>query len=84
MDDVKIGCTKWYVDVEYKGNIARFGGEMCVSGFYAEVRDLTWIKRSNETTEDDLRELIEAVMQANKKNYYKVIFCNDDGSEYML
>ena len=31
MREIKITGTKWYVDIEYKENIARFGGEMCVS-----------------------------------------------------
>lgn len=37
MKEIKITGTKWYVDIEYKENIARFGGEMCVDGFYATV-----------------------------------------------
>ena len=34
MKEIKITGTKWYVDIEYKENIARFGGEMCVDVFY--------------------------------------------------
>ena len=37
MKEIKITGTKWYVDIEYKENIARFCGEMCVDGFYATV-----------------------------------------------
>ena len=32
MKEIKITGTKWYVDIEYKENIARFGGEMCEIG----------------------------------------------------
>ena len=43
MREIKITGTKWYVDIEYKENIARFGGEMCVDGFYATVNRISWI-----------------------------------------
>lgn len=79
MDSIKITGTKWYVDIEYKGSIARFDGEMCVDGFYATASSLSWIKFSREI---DFPELIDAVMQQNTKNTFKVYFCNDDGSEY--
>lgn len=79
MDSIKITGTKWYVDIEYKGSIARFDGEMCVDGFYAAASSLSWIKFSREI---DFSKLIDAVMQQNKKNTFKVYFCNDDGSEY--
>lgn len=81
MDSIKITGTKWYVDIEYKGSIARFDGEMCVDGFYATASSLSWIKFSREI---DFPKLIDAVMQQNKNNTYKVYFCNDDGSEYKI
>lgn len=81
MDVIKITGTKWYVDIEYKGSIARFGGEMCVDGFYATASSLSWIKRSREIGADGLPELIDAVTRQNTKNAFKVYFCNDDGSE---
>lgn len=37
MNEIKITGTKWYVDIEYDGNIARFDGELCIDGFYANV-----------------------------------------------
>ena len=80
MDDIRITGGREYVNVEYKGNIAHFGGEMCVDAFYAVLSSLSWIKRSKEITEDDLSELIEAVLKTNEKDKYKVFFCNDDGS----
>lgn len=82
MDSIKITGTKWYVDIEYKGSIARFDGEMCVDGFYATANSLSWIKRSREISADDFPKLIDAVIQQNKKNTFKVYFCNDDGSPY--
>lgn len=74
MDSIKITGTKWYVDIEYKGNIARFDGEMCVDGFYATASSLSWIKRSREISADDFPKLIDAVMQQNKKILLKCIF----------
>ena len=72
MKEIKITGTKWYVDIEYKENIARFGGEMCVDGFYATVNRISWIKH----------ELIKAVRKQNKNSSFKIEFVNDDGSEY--
>ncbi len=82
MDGIKITGTKWYVDIEYKDSIARFDGEMCADGFYATVSSLSWIKYSKEISAGDFPKLIETIMQQNKKNTFKVYFCNDDGSEY--
>lgn len=84
MDSINITGTKWYVDIEYKGSIARFDGEMCVDGFYATASSLSWIKYSREIIAADLPQLIDAVRKYNKKNKFKVFFCNDDGSEYKL
>lgn len=71
MDSIKITGTKWYVDIEYKGSIARFDGEMCVDGFYAAASSLSWIKFSREI---DFPKLIDAVMQQNQKILLKCIF----------
>lgn len=82
MDNIKITGTKWYVDIEYKGSITRFDGEMCVDGFYAAANSLSWIKRSREISADYFPKLIDTIKQQNKINTFKVYFCNDDGSEY--
>ena len=77
MKEIKITGTKWYVDIEYKENIARFGGEMCVDGFYATVNSISWIKHQGYMTE-----LIKAVRKQDKNSSFKIEFVNDDGSEY--
>ena len=82
MSDINISGTKWYVDIEYKGNVIRFDGEMCVNGFCAIVNSWSWIKHTGDIDEYELPELIKAVKKYNKKNYFKVYFVNDDGSEY--
>ena len=61
MKEIKITGTKWYVDIEYKENIARFGGEMCVDGFYATVNSISWIKHQGYIEKNELTELIKAV-----------------------
>lgn len=41
MDSIEIIGIKWYVDIEYKGSIAGFDGEMCADGFYATASSLS-------------------------------------------
>lgn len=82
-NNIKITGTKWYVDVEYEENIARFDGEMCVDGFYAIASSVSWIKHKGMIRQDDLHHLIKAVIRYNKKNSFKVYFFNDDGSKYI-
>ena len=81
-NNIRITGTKWYVDVEYGESAARFDGEMCIDGFYATVSSISWTKHPGEVKADDLSELVRAVMQYNKKNAFKLYFCNDDGSKY--
>lgn len=82
-NDIKITGTKWYVDVEYKENVARFDGEMCVDGFYAIASSVSWLKHKGVIMQDDLYHLVKAVVRYNKKNPFKVYFFNDDGSRYI-
>ena len=82
MKEIKITGTKWYVDIEYKENIARFGGEMCVDGFYATVNSISWIKHQGYIEKNELTELIKAVRKQNKNSSFKIEFVNDDGNEY--
>lgn len=44
MNEIKITGTKWYVEIECDGNIARFDGELCIDGFCAKANTLMWIK----------------------------------------
>lgn len=82
MKKIKITGTKWYVDVEYKDNIARFGGEMCADGFYATVNGISWIRHHGYIKKNELTELIKAIREQNKNSSFKIEFVNDDGSEY--
>lgn len=80
MDNLKITGTKWYVDIEYKGNVARFNGELCVSSFAAILNSGKWIKHTGNDCENDQNELLKAVEEYNKdkKNNFKVEFYDDD------
>ena len=82
MENIRITGTKWYVDVEYKENIIRFDGELCLNGFYANVNTFSWIKCKGNFSEDELPKLIKAVQKYNKKNTFKIYFVNDDGSVF--
>ncbi len=85
MDDLKITGTKWYVDIEFKGNIARFDGELCVNSFCAMLKSATWIKHKGNACTEDMNELLKEVEKYNnnKKNTFKVHLFNDDGSQYI-
>ena len=81
-DEIKITGTKWSVDVEYKGYIVRFGGEMCEHAFYAYINSRSFIKYGEYKDMFNLQELLEKVEQHNKETEYKLYFTNDDGSDY--
>ena len=82
MKEIKITGTKWYVDIEYKENIARFGGEMCVDWFLCNSKQNILDKTSGYIEKNELTELIKAVRKQNKNSSFKIEFVNDDGSEY--
>lgn len=79
MDKVKISGTKWYVDIEIQGNIARFSGEMGIDGFYAEINTMSWIK-CNPRNELNFEQIAGCIDKENKKNPYKIYFIDEDGS----
>lgn len=82
MEKLKFTGTKWYVDVEYKGNIARFGGEMCTNGFSASMDSGKWIKHKGNDCNADMNELFRAVDNHNKdiKNTFKLYFYDNVGN----
>mgnify|MGYP000118704475 CR=1 FL=1 len=82
MNKIKSTGTKWYIDIEYEGNIARFDGEMCTDGFYANTNAISWIKYQGNVDKFELSKLINAVQEYNKNNKFKIYFVNDDGNEY--
>ena len=82
MNHIGITGTKWYVDIACGDNVARFDGEMGLKGFYAIASSATWIKHTGMVTEEEIPNLIKAVMRRNKRNAYQVYFLRDDGSAY--
>jgi hypothetical protein len=68
-DNVKISGTKWYVDIEYKGQIARFGGDMCNDGFAAIASSMSWIKHIGELLDGEQLELMRAAVSVYHKRH---------------
>ncbi len=81
MNEIKITGTKWYVDIEYDGNIARFDGELCIDGFYANANAMTWINHKGSAIEEDKIRLIHNVQKNVNKQKFKVFFVDDNGNE---
>lgn len=81
MNEIKITGTKWYVEIEYDGNIARFDGELGIDGFYAEANTLRWIKHKGNAIEEDKIRLIHNVQKYVNKQKFKVFFDDDNGNE---
>ena len=86
MEGVKITFTKGRLDIEYDGCIARFGGELCVDGFYAYANSLTWIKwnhcKGHAQEEDRIRIMRKA--QEYEGKYCKFVFLDDNDNELNL
>lgn len=84
MDKLKITGTKSYADVEYKGNIARFDGELCVSSFGAILSSARWIKHKGNACTEDMNELIKEIVKYNndKSNAFKLHLYYDNGNQF--
>ena len=83
MDKIKITGTKWYTDIEFKGNIARFGGELCTSSFCAMLNSGQWIKHTGNNCDEDMKELLSEVVKHNqdKNNKFKVHFFDENNNQ---
>ena len=60
IEAVRITGTKWYADVEYRGQVARFHGELCINGFAATASGSRWIKHKGPFREEEMFELMRA------------------------
>ena len=82
MDNLKITGTKCYVDIEFKGNIARFNGELCVNSFAATLNSGHWLKHTGNACREDINELISEVDKYNKNHIkeFQVHFFDDYGN----
>ena len=67
MKEIKITGTKWYMDVECDGNIARFSGELGDNGFYADANSVMWIRHSGFATDESRVELIRDVQETDSE-----------------
>lgn len=79
---MKITGTKWYVDIEYNENIARFNGELCIDGFCARGDSVAWLKHKGIADDNERLKLIKNVIEYSRKNKFKVYFIHEDGSNY--
>ena len=76
---MKITGTKSYIQVEDdSGNIARFDGEVCLNGFYAEADSICWLKHQGEVTDEDRVQLIYKATQYGREHDIKVLFFDHD------
>ena len=72
---MNITGTKWYVQIEDdNGSIARFNGELCSGGFYAEADSVQWIRHKGEAADKDRIDLIRKVNDYVKNCSFKVFF----------
>ena len=76
---MKITGTRGYIDVEYDGKIARFGGELGIDGFYATANTMRWLPPYEKfpVTDEERLALMQAIREEVKDNKYKVFFTND-------
>lgn len=76
---MKISGTKWYVDIEHNGQIARFGGELGIDGFAAIASSMEWIRHVGPVRDDERLELMRAVREYvnSNKNVDKVFFTDE-------
>lgn len=82
MNGIKISGTKWYITIEYKGNISRFNGELCINGFCAHGDAMTWLQHKGVADDSERLQLIHDVTEYTKNDKFKVYFIHEDGSEY--
>ena len=83
MDKLRITGTKGYTDIEFKGNIARFNGELCISSFGAFLNSGHWIKHTGNNCDEDMKELLCEVAKYNqdKNNKFKVHFFDENNNQ---
>ena len=73
IEEVRIAGTNWYAGVEYRGQVARFHGELCINGFAATASGSRWIKHKGPFREEEMFELMRAafMMMMIKKFVFK-------------
>ena len=76
---MKITGDRGQVQIEDKGNIARFYGELCSNGFYADAGSILWLKKKGEATEEDRLNLIHKVIRHQQNDSFKILFSDDEG-----
>lgn len=76
---MKITGDRGQVQIEDEGNIARFYGELCSNGFYADAGSILWLKKKGEATEEDRLNLIHKVIRHQQNDSFKILFSDDEG-----
>lgn len=80
METVKISGTKCYVDIEYKGQIARFGGDLCLDGFAATASSMSWVRHIGSLRDGEQQEIMRAAYEYSKTNKKCHVRFYDDGN----
>ena len=76
---MEITGDRGQVQIEDEGNIARFYGELCSNGFYADAGSILWLKKKGEATEEDRLNLIHKVIRHQQNDSFKILFSDDEG-----
>ena len=81
IEALKVSGTKSYIEVEYKGQIARFGGDLCIDGFAAIASSVSWVKHVGPLRDGEVHEMMWATAQKyhkQKKGNYIRFYDDDD------
>lgn len=82
MEIVKVSGGMSYVDIEYKGQIARFDGDVCLDGFAATVSSMRWVQHIGPMCDEEKQEIMNATYEYSKKNKKcRIYFYDDNGNE---
>jgi hypothetical protein len=73
---MKITGTRKYIDVEYNGKTARFGGELGMKGFYAIANSMKWLSPHEHllVTETERATLVKAVLKESEGREFQIYF----------
>lgn len=70
--------SKEVMDVTYKGRVARFGGELGLHEFMADIDSARWLcpKEGTKMTQREKEEVISAVCKHYHHKKIRVFFCD--------
>ena len=76
---MKITGERHYVDIEYDNKVARFTGELCMSGFAAIASSMKWLPPHDTlpVTKYDRISLMKAATEELRNKEFKVYFTDE-------